>query len=692
MKRNPCLHCVILLVCLLLTAVVTAQTILTDTAQAVHSLQDVVVTTGQFEPASLQKSLYQVRVIDRQMIAAKGATDMLGLLNTQLGFRYANDVTLGETNVSMMGMSGQYVKVLLDGVPLINRDDANQSLAQIDINTIDHIEIVEGPMSVVYGSNAQAGVINIITKKGNGPNTLAVTARLQEETAGREYHAFTNKGVHNGNLGINWQHKGWQLAGFGTRNNFGGWQGSATGREKEWKPKAQWLTGGTIGYAGQRFNVWYRLNYLHETIDVPGKLNTNLYVAVDQYYITHRYTHMAQGNWRISNKLSFTGSASYQPYSRRTKTVRKDFLSRIDSLTTGAGEQDVSKFNLAFFRGTLQYKISDAVSLQPGVEIQSDHASGDRIAGSPTITDYAVFASAEIKPAPFLGLRPGVRFLKNSVYDAPPLVPSINSKWILGKRWDLRVSYARGFRAPALRELYFSFHDANHNIEGNPNLKAEHSGNLNFYLNWQAISKNAVQLNATLGAFYNHFNNQIDLAIDPSNPQQYRYFNKEQYKTTGATLENTFSMKNLQATVGFSYIGRFNRFNHDSSLKATSLPSFTWSPEVNTHVLYNIPSLKASVNLFYKYTGQLPVYEMDAANNNQVKLAKTAAYHWMDITVSRNILSTLVLSAGVKNMFDVTRLQSTSSGDGTHSSGGPVPMSYGRSGFMSLVFNWTKQQ
>ena len=74
-----------------------------------------------------------------------------------------------------------------------------------------------------------------------------------------------------------------------------------------------------------------------------------------------------------------------------------------------------------------------------------------------------------------INIRPGLRFINNSVYDAPPVIPSINTKFVLSKDLDLRLAYARGFRSPSLRELYFNFFDANHQIIGNPDLKAETS-------------------------------------------------------------------------------------------------------------------------------------------------------------------------------------------------------------------------
>lgn len=162
--------------------------------------------------------------------------------------RFSNDLTLGTTDVQLMGMSGQNVKVLLDGVPLVDRGSTRESIGQIDINTIDRIEIVEGPMSVTYGSDALAGVINIITKKGESDGLWTLTARTQEETASSEYRAFNGKGTHNQYVGVARQKKGLQLSGNVSRNFFGGWQGAYTGRKKEWMPKEQYLTAGGITY------------------------------------------------------------------------------------------------------------------------------------------------------------------------------------------------------------------------------------------------------------------------------------------------------------------------------------------------------------------------------------------------------------------------------------------------------------
>ena len=649
-------------------------------------LNDVVVT-GQSEAQSLKKSLYQVRTIDSERIRLRGATSLQNVLNTELGIRFSNDLTLGTSDIQLMGMSGQNVKILLDGIPMVDRGSTRESLGQIDINTIERIEIVEGPMSVIYGTDALAGVINIITKKGHNNSNLIVSARLQEETAGKEYNALTKDGIHNQNLGITWQGKHLQLGGNITRNNFGGWQGASEGRAKDWMPKDQMLYTASLKYQADKWNIWYRFNGTDETIKYLGNRNPNTKVAADKDYSTYRWFHQVQSEYRASEKLNFTGVLSYTDYSRKTLSTNIDSLNR-RTLSLDAGAQDKSIFTTTFFRGTVFYKFSSNFSLLSGIDISNNNASGARILGSPTINEYALFLSPEITIFPGFKLSPGLRFLKNSVYDAPPAVPSINGKIALGKTLDFRFGYARGFRSPSLRELYFDFHDASHSINGNTNLKAEYSNSFNSFLAWQPVRKTDIRVNSTLGGFYNVFHDLIDTAIDPNDKTQTTYLNISLFKTTGFTLDNKLFWKNLQASIGGSYIGRYNQYS-ELPKESGEFPEFVWSSEINTNLLYTFKKIGATVNLFYKYSGKRPVYE--STDLVTVHLAETAGFHMADLTLTKTISKYVNVIGGIKNLFDVTTLTNSSTDTGgAHASGGSVPMSYGRSYFLGLNVQWSK--
>lgn len=676
------------------TAVINAQNRSTaDTGWYSKDLSELIIT-GQYKPQSVKKSVYQVRVINSERIKLSGATNVQQVLNNQVGFRFSNDNTLGTTDVQLMGMSGRNVKILLDGVPMIDRGDTRESLNQVDINSIERIEIVEGPMSVIFGSDALAGVINIITKK-NSKNNLSVSAKIQEETAGNEYHPFSYRGVHLQNLNVGYKINNWSLSFGGTHNDFDGYGGGAYGRDKTWKPKEQSMGNARIGYSKGVFNIYYRTDLLHEDIISRGAINYNNYKAIDQQYTTDRFSQQLQGGYNFNKSLQLAAIISYTDYKRRTKTTLHDFEKGSDELTTGPGEQDLAKFNSFVLRTSLQYQVSPIISLQPGIDINREEASGERISGKPVITDYAAFISAEVKPASWINIRPGLRFIKNSVYNAPPAIPSINSKIVLSKNIDLRLAYAYGFRSPALRELYFNFVDVNHNIVGNPNLKAEYSNSFNGSLNWTASPMKSIAYSASLGGFFNDFNNQIDFALSASGNNQYSYFNVNKARTTGFVLENKLSWKKLDATLGFSYIGFYRELYDDKDYVKLDSKEYLWSPELSASVNYSVDKIKTKFSLFYKYTGNRPQYVTGTTTSGQdvLYIAETAGYHLADLTANTTINKYLSVTAGVKNIFDVNNVNNTAASSGSiHNAGGAVAISYGRSYFIGLNLQWNRKQ
>lgn len=656
---------------------------------AVTQLKDVVVT-GQFEAQSVRQSVYQVRTVSNERIMLRAPVNVQGALSTELGIRFSNDLTLGTADISLMGMSGRNVKILLDGVPLLDRGDTRESLNQIDINSIERIEIVEGPMSVIYGSDALAGVINLITKKYDN-NSLTVEARIHEETAGEEYEAFSGQGVHNESVNLNWASRKLYAGGGVTRNFFGGWN---EGRsvyttspfgDGEWHPKNQWLTNATVGLRTEPLHVWYRLNYVNEKISPLGNASSATQtVFTDQDYITDRFNHQLQADWSISDRWSFNGSATYQDLTRKTVTTNYDETTGRETLSLEPGSQSKAMMDLALVRGFFLYKMSPKLTFQPGFEANFSTGSGDRIDGKRSINDYAAFVSVEYKPKTFISVRPGLRFIYNSVYDAPPVVPSLNTKFTFGENVDLRFAYAYGFRAPALRELYFYFYDASHSLEGNPDLKAENSNSFSSSLTWNGSQQKMLKIKSTLGGFYNVFNNMISL-VQYQNTSVYRYDNIYKYKTTGATLENLFQWKNLSVTLGGSYIGNYN----DLSEEDNSLPDFTWNTEVNSVASYSFGKIKNTVSLYYKYTGKRQSYFNDGS---ETQLGEMEDYHMMDVSTSQVLFKSLTLTVGVKNLMDVTVLNNTTQGSGAGhtSSTGTVPMSYGRSYFATLALKWNK--
>jgi len=658
-----------------------------------HKNLEEVVVTGQYKPQSLKKSVYQIRTVNSELIKQSGATTVQQALNNQLGFRFSTDNTLGATDVQLMGMSGRNVKILLDGVPMVDRGDTRESLNQVDVNTIERIEIVEGPMSVSYGSDALAGVINIITKK-NKNNGFSLGAKVQEETAGREYHAFNYKGVHQQSVNLGYKNNNWNFSAGGSHNDLNGFGGDAYGRDKIWLPKEQWLGNTRIGYEKGPLSIYYRLDALQEDITDKGAINIGNLKAVDKKYSSNRYTNQLQGGYTFNKKLQLSATLAYTDYKRSTRTTKHYFEIGTDSLTDGEGEQDISKFNSFVFRTTVQYQLSNKISLQPGIDINREAASGPRIENDPVITDYAAFVSAEIKLGSRINIRPGVRFIKNSDYNAPPAIPSFNAKINVSKQLDLRFAYAYGFRSPALRELYFLFIDVNHNVVGNPDLKAETSNSFNASLNWNALHTGSSNYNISFAGFYNAFNNQIDFALSSPTSNQYTYYNVNKTKTAGGTIENKFVHKSLDASLGLSYTGVYRKFFDEKDYEKETDKEFLWTPELNAVVSYRLNKINTSFSLFYKLSGKKPqlVTGVNSANKAVLLVAETDAYSLADFTGTTRINKFLSINAGVKNIFDVTDVRNDApASNSVHNAGYNVSIGYGRSYFVGLNFQWNKK-
>jgi outer membrane receptor for ferrienterochelin and colicins len=654
-----------------------------------------VVVTGQYKPQSLSKSVYNVRTISSEQVKSRAATNIQQLLNTQPGIRFSSDLTLGVSDIELMGMSGRNVKILLDGYPMLDRSDTRESLNQIDINLVERIEIVEGPMSVIYGSDALAGVINIITKKPKDAK-YSLFAKVQEETVGKEYDFNTGKGLHQKSVGLNWRKQNIYADANISANQFGGWNipsKSAFIQEvnsvtNTWKPKDQYLGNIKLGYKNDNVHVWYRTLAMHEDIDSRYGINPNTYLAKLQTYRTNRYNHQISSNWLISEKFGLEVSAAYTDLSRKTITNIHDYNSNTSALSTEKGEQDIAEFSTLFLRPTLQHYIKENLTFQYGLEFNKDTGTGARIKGKPYIKDMAGFISSEYKPLASLTIRPGIRFLKNSVYDAPKFVPALNTKFDLSKNLDFRLSYAKGYRAPALRELYFDFVDASHAIIGNENLQAETSNSWNGTVSWQKLHPTRNQLHkVTLSSFYNVFKDRIDYAIDSANPSITTLLNIDKYKTAGFTLDNSLNLKHFKTTLGFSYIGRYNRLSENLN----AVNEFSWTPEIFGELTYLLEKSKTSLNLFMKHSGKRPSYQLSNSDVNTAQLVKLDGMTIADAMINQPLLKYFDVNIGVKNLFNVTNLNSTHTvSSGAHSSSNGVNTNYGRSFVLGLTYNWTK--
>lgn len=649
---------------------------------------ETVVVTGNYEPQLAKNSVYQVRTIERKTIQNRASSTIQEALNTQLGIRFSQDNALGSSNLELLGLSGQNVKILIDGVPMVGRQGTSNeiNINQIDINRIERIEIVEGPMSVVYGADALAGVINIITKKDLS-SKWSVLARIQEETVGSEYRPLADQGNHIRSISGTYGIENWSFGASFSQNNFGGWKGDKTGRDFEWLPKEQNFFNISTSWTGKSIYLDYQLDYLDETVFSYGP--DARFEILDQNYITSRWMHRLSGRWESSNSFGVTWQGAFTDYSRDTETWVTNAYTGEQYQSQATGANSTILYHGITWRMMADWKLGNSLKLNPGLDINLEKGEGERIESNNGIQDYAVFLSADWTPTENISIKPGIRKTWNSAYDAPPITPSINTKWKLSDQLAIRMAYANGFRAPSTRELYFNFFDASHSITGNPNLEAETSHSFNGSLEWFKQVSKFGQLKTIVGGFYNDISNRIAYAQDPDNIQVTTLINIDQYKTTGATINENLSVKNWNFNLGLSYIGRFNQLSQEES----DLPSFVWTPEITSNISYQIKPWKTTASLYYKWTGSLPGYEVyiDEDGNSNPNEIKLDGYQWMDLTFKKEVGSHLSLHLGIKNLFDVKQINSSSNSEGAHSTGSQRPIGYGRSYFLGLTYQLKKQ-
>ena len=136
-----------------------------------------VVVTATRTSQSIDDALTSVTVITRADIQARQAASVQELLTGEAGVQISNNGGLGKaTALFLRGTEADQVLVLVDGVKLTSATLGTTAFEYLPVEEIDRIEIVRGPRSSLYGSEAVGGVIQIFTRRGQGEPLLTASA------------------------------------------------------------------------------------------------------------------------------------------------------------------------------------------------------------------------------------------------------------------------------------------------------------------------------------------------------------------------------------------------------------------------------------------------------------------------------------------------------------------------------------
>lgn len=542
-------HYLLVLLTPLFTLSLPAQNTPVDTSRADSRLLDLVVITATRTPKLILDVPVVTRIITDHDIKTADISSVQELLQTELPgieFSYAMNQ---QVSLNMQGFGGNSVLFLVDGERLAGETLDNIDYSRLNLDAVRRVEIIKGAASSLYGSNAVGGVVNIITRTPEKPWSLNLGART-----------------------------------------------SSLGESH---------CNGTLGLVHGRWNSLTNLQYKHADavhLSDTGDLRT---------IFAHRsFNAKERILFKASNRLTFTGRAGYflrqREKSQEANDRYRDFNAGIrGDLDLGEGsdlmmsyafdQYDKSDYATASHLdvrnySNVQHTVRTLFNHSFGAFTDSSAVLGTLTFGGDFMRDYLMsyqftdgshtqytadaFAQWDWQPTTHLNIVAAMRYDYYSEASASHLSPKINLMYKFSKM-NLRASYANGFRAPTLKEMYMNFDMANiFIIYGNPDLHPEVSDNLNASLEW---SHN--QYSLTLMAFHNHVSNRIATFWDQEKNGMV-YSNMSPVNITGLDLSTSARWDNGLG-VRLSYI-----FTHESLYEGGMRASSTRPHSATLHIEY----------------------------------------------------------------------------------------------------------
>ncbi len=654
---------------LFLSARTTAQHLTNDSIKTMDL--DEVVITAQYAPQTEMNAVYKVKVMGQKKINGLAANNLRELLQHELNFDLAQNSVFG-SSIEIQGISRENIKLLIDGVPVIGRLNGILDLSQINLSNIEKVEIVEGPVSVFYGTDAMGGILNLVTKSNQ---------QKKWEANLSAYYESINATNLDGSIGYKSGKNTLRLNGGYYR--FGGLGTNGAPRNLNWEKRDDYYSdlmyNRNIGKLDLRYNARFSRNRLFVAgePDRHGKIK-------DKDYFTRRIDNVLILRGNVFGDKFIDANVSYLDYQRYHDTYDVDpetYNSEISTTETKDG--NIVKYSYGGLKVQLgKNNTLDKLNYAIGADLNTETTEGNRIFDSKQgIQTLALFSSINYKLLDGTEVQPGFRYSWNSSYGML-FSPAFNAKVKFGDSNVLRFSYGRGFRAPSLKELFLDFQlsagPTTYIISGNEDLRVEksHSFNLQYSLNVRLGERNTVLIEPA--AFYNDISDLI--ALSELADFKRNYINIDKFKSVGGKVDFTYLPSgSFVLKAGYGLVGRYNKFTEGYGSK-----KFLYSPEFSVAINYSTGKPNLAFDIFYKYSGKRPGFYIDSDTNSLVETIRDG-FHNVNATISKSFSNDFLnVSMGVKNMFDVKDITTSNRVGEAHSRDLQL---WGRSFFLKTTIN-----
>ena len=538
---------------------------------------DEVIVTATRTPRLLGNMAIPVSLVNAKTIYQSGSLRLNDILSEQTGLMITDNFGKG---IQLQGLSSEYTLILLDGEPLIGRTGGVLDLSRITIRNIRKIEIIKGPSSSLYGSEAMGGVINIITDR-TGQNKSDASVR---------YGRF---GTVDGAINFSRKFKQSDLQFSSNYNRSEGYSLKPFALQKTVEP--YWKT-------SQQFNYNHQFT-AHWKAGVGLRFNNT--------HIDNNIAVQNLGNTIVSKGFEKNVEYNLTPYvqfqvDQKIKSVLRGYVTGFRAQQQLDVKDVYGSYNDAFKQ--LFSRIEQQTDIHPtllstltiGGGIIQEEVSSNRYDSLSTVRKNQityVFAQHEQLIADRLTLIGGVRFDANKAY-ASVLSPKLSLQHKINNYWSFNFSYGRGFKAPDFRQLYLNFTNlaaGAYSVFGTEvaapeikrlssiglleqatdmysrlsALKPETSGGLNFTLKYHQPKF----LSGTMNLFRNDLSNMIVtdiIAYKKSGGQVYSYFNLKRALTQGLELNLSKQITpQLQIQSGYQYLYTADKDVLDAIKKGT---------------------------------------------------------------------------------------------------------------------------